>query len=79
MGLINIILYLAFADPAGVIAPKQEDVIAQMPQSIQEALSKFNLDSRTTTYAVCPACHCTYKPRFQKGSLTPIYDEICRN
>jgi len=25
-----------------------------MPQSIQEALSKFNLDSQTTTYAVCP-------------------------
>jgi Transposase family tnp2 len=79
LGLINIILYLAFADPAGVLAPKHEDVIAQMPQSIQEALSKFNLDSRTTTYAVCPACHCTYKPRFSKGSLVPIYDDICRN
>jgi hypothetical protein len=79
MGLINIILYLAFADPAGVIAPKHEDILAQMPNSIQDALSKFDLDSQTTTYAVCPSCHCTYKPRFQKGSLTPIYDEFCRN
>ena len=79
MGLINIILYLAFADPTSAMAPKHEDIIAQMPQSIREALSKFNLDSRTTTYAVCPACHCTYKPQFTKGSLMPVYDALCHN
>lgn len=79
MGLINIILFLAFTGPGGEISPKHEDIIAQMPQNIQQALSKFDLDSRTTTYAVCPACHCTYKPRYNKGSLVPIYDERCRN
>jgi hypothetical protein len=79
MGLINIILFLAFVNPAGEMTPNHEDIMAQIPQSIREALSKFDLDSRTTTYAVCPACHCTYKPRFSKGSLIPIYDEICRN
>ena len=79
MGLINIILFLAFSGPGGEVTPKHEDIIAQMPQNIQQALSKFDLDSRTTTYAVCPACHCTYKPRYNKGSLVPIYEETCRN
>ncbi|KIM72550.1 hypothetical protein PILCRDRAFT_31963, partial [Piloderma croceum F 1598] len=62
MGLINIILFLAFTGPGGEVTPTHEDIIAQMPQNIQQVLSKFDLDSRTTTYAVCPACHCTYKP-----------------
>lgn len=79
MGLLNFIIYLAFAQPTGSMAPNHEDVIAQMPEHIQQALSKFDLDSRTTTYAVCPACHCTYKPLFKRGSFVPTYDGFCCN
>ena len=69
MGLINIILFLAFSGPGGEITLKHEDIITQMLQNIQQALSKFDLNNHTTTYAVCPACHCTYKPWYKKGSL----------
>lgn len=79
MGLINIILFLAFSGPGGEITPKHEDIITQMLQNIQQALSKFDLNNHTTTYAVCPACHCTYKPWYKKGSLVSIYDEMCCN
>ena len=82
MGLIDIILFLAFSGPGGEVTPKHEDIIAiiaQMPQNIQQALSKFDLDSCTTTYAVCPTCHCTYKPWYNKGSLVLIYDKMCCN
>ena len=79
MGLINTILILAFSGPGGEVTPKHEDIIAQMPQNIRQALSKFDLDSHTTTYAVCPACHCTYKPQYNKGSLVSIYDKTCHN
>ena len=45
VGIINIILFLAFVNPAGEMTPNHEDIIAQIPQSIREALSKFDLDS----------------------------------
>ena len=79
MGLINIILFLAFSGPGSEATPKHEDIIAKMPQNIQQALSKFDLDSCITTYVVCPACHCTYKPQYNKGSLVLIYDKTCHN
>jgi len=79
MGLINIILFLAFQRPDGSMDTRHVDVIAQMPQTIRAALSKFDLDSRVVVYAVCPACHCTYKPRYNEGSTYPLYDEFCTN
>jgi hypothetical protein len=79
IGLINIILFLAFQRADGPMEPRHHDVIAQMPQSIHDALSKFDLESRVVIYAVCPACHCTYKPRYDEGSTYPIYDETCSN
>jgi hypothetical protein len=79
MGLINIILYLAFQRPTGPMEPRHLDVISQMPQSIREALSKFDLESRTVIYAACPKCHCTYKPRYNDGSTLAIYEETCTN
>jgi hypothetical protein len=66
MGLLNIILGLA-AQRSGCELPK-------IPQNITTALGQFNLDGRTTTYAVCPLCHCTYKPNRASN-----YPEICTN
>ena len=45
IGLVNIILFLAFWQPDGVMWSQHEDVISQMPQSINVAISKFDLDS----------------------------------
>jgi hypothetical protein len=79
MGLINIILFLAFQRSNGPMEARHVDVIAQMPQNIRAALSKFDLDSRVAVYAVCPVCHCTYKPRYDEGSTYPTYNEFCTN
>ncbi|KIM77364.1 hypothetical protein PILCRDRAFT_12008 [Piloderma croceum F 1598] len=79
MGLINIILFLAFQRSNGPMDARHVDVIAQMPQNIRAALSKFDLDSWVVVYAVCPVCHCTYKPRYDEGSTYPIYNEFCTN
>ncbi|KAL4243705.1 hypothetical protein ABKN59_011906 [Abortiporus biennis] len=43
------------------------------------ALDKFNLDGQTIQYAVCPACHYTYKPLFKCGSKMPRYPDTCMN
>ena len=78
MGLIAIIVHLVFRN-----SPSNEtrhaDTLAQIPSTITATLSKFNLDGQTTIYAVCPACHCTYKPDFNRNSSTPIYPERCSN
>jgi len=79
IGLINIILYLAFQRTTGPMEPRHADVVSQMPQSIRDAVSRFNLESRTVIYAVCPKCHCTYKPRYDSGSTRPIYEKTCTN
>lgn len=79
VGLLNIILFLAFQTSEHSMNSRQEDILAQMPQNIREALFKCNLDSSTTTFAVCPACHCTYEPSYKQGSTVPIYDEFCTN
>ena len=50
-----------------------------MPQSIRDAVSRFDLESRTVVYAVCPKCHCTYKPQYDGGSTQGIYKKTCTN
>ena len=79
ISLLNIILYLAFQRPDQAMEARHHDIIAQMPQTIRAALSKFDLDSRIVVYTVCPTCHCTYKPRYDASSTHPIYNEFCTN
>ena len=76
--LLNMLLYLAFTK-GGPLQPHGEEVLKQMPQEIRNLLSKFDLESRTIVYAVCPACHCTYEPQFPNGPDSPIYPPTCTN
>ena len=76
--LINMLLYLAFTT-GGPVPPRGEEILKQMPQEIRSLLSKFDLDSRTITYAVCPTCDCTYEPEFPNGPNSPTYPPTCTN
>ena len=78
MGLISIVVHLVFRSTKCDEA-QHADILTQIPSTITAALSKLNLDGRTTIYAVCPACHCTYKPYFKHSSSTAIYPERCTN
>ncbi|KJA18366.1 hypothetical protein HYPSUDRAFT_145129, partial [Hypholoma sublateritium FD-334 SS-4] len=40
----------------------QQDILSGLPKTIETALSQFDLDVKTTVYAVCEVCHCTYAP-----------------
>jgi len=60
-------------DPLGLY------IASQLPKSLGTAMSKFQFDGEITVYAVCPACHCTYKSSFKPGSTTPIYPDRCTN
>ena len=78
MSLAAIIVHLVFQSNT-VNETRQADTLAQIPPSITTALSKLNLDGQSTIYAICPACHCTYKPCFNHDSSIPIYPERCSN
>jgi hypothetical protein len=80
LSLLSILLRVSFS-PSGEcnLNDWQKDVLEQLPLTTETVTKKFPLDSKTTTYAVCPACHCTYPPKFQPGSTTAIYPEQCSN
>lgn len=79
MGLVSAALVAGFTSGNATITPTQEDILAQIPPTIESALGRFKLDCKTVTYAVCPTCHCNYKPSFASGSTTPQYPAFCDN
>ena len=78
MGLLSIVLQLAF-QRQGATSPTRARIIDGIPKTIDAVLSKFNLDGQCTVYAVCPACHCTYEPKFKLGSSIAAYPPRCMN
>lgn len=79
MGTVNLMLGLALRNRDGTYSASHSNIHAQIPSSIEQALTRFNLEGHTTTYAVCPTCHCTYKPHFEIGSDVAIYPQQCTN
>lgn len=79
LGLLSVLLKLAFCDAQGALNVKQSSTLMQIPLTIETVISKFSLDGQITTYAVCPTCHYTYKPTIAAGSSISAYPERCTN
>jgi nicotinamide riboside transporter PnuC len=41
----------------------QGQIIKQILTSIHDVLKLFNIDGKTTTFAMCPSCHKEYQPQ----------------
>lgn len=76
MGSLCLIVQMCFslAQDGQVSGPPQQ-VLDELPKNIRAALSTFDFNLRTTIYAVCPACHCTYPPSLE----SPKYPSRCTN
>lgn len=61
------------------LSAEEEVIRGQIPTSISDVLDSFNLEGKTTTYAVCPTCHHCHAPTFRPRSLIPIYPSQCTN
>lgn len=57
------------------LSPYFQAVLSGFPRDVRTATAKFNLEPKTTVYAVCPKCHTTYKPAYD-GHIA-IYQERC--
>lgn len=79
MAVISATLLAGFSYGGAAITPIQQDILSQIPPTVESALSRFRLEGKTTTFAVCPTCHCTYGPRFALDSTTPLYPDFCDN
>jgi hypothetical protein len=75
MALLCVVLRLVSSKSDGSTDPIQSRTLSQVPQSIAQALAKFNLEGRTTVYAACPACHFTYEPCIVSGDS--VYPKHC--
>jgi hypothetical protein len=64
---------------SGPTSEADKIICDQVPTTIDSALSHFNLQGKTITYAVCPTCHATYKPEVKPGTQTGLYPELCSN
>ena len=75
-GTLSLLLSLAFQRSDGRLSASHENIIRQLPPTMEVALDKIDLMSKTVTYVVC-SCHCTYTPSYLEGSAVPTYPEYC--
>lgn len=79
LSLTSITLRWAFKGSQGDLTERQSTILKQIPTTMETVLSKFKLAGKTTTFAACPQCHCTYPPSFSPGSTTSTYPDTCSN
>ncbi|KAG2743367.1 hypothetical protein P692DRAFT_20878760 [Suillus brevipes Sb2] len=79
MGVLALILSLAMDAQNPHSESHRQNTLSQIPRSMETALLHFKLDAQTTTYAVCPACNCTYKPTAGLNSSRTRYPTNCHN
>ncbi len=82
MKMLSINLRVAFEQtkkPNDQFTILQQDILGGIPKTIDTAMALFDLDVKSTTYAVCEECHCTYAPTVTHDSILPVYPEECTN
>ena len=77
--LLSLLLTWSFKTTSERLTAKQQSILDQMPATRETVMNRFNLEPKTTTFAVCPSCHCNYAPTFSPGSEEPKYPAQCKN
>nr|GAT58598.1 predicted protein [Mycena chlorophos] len=59
---------------------QQEQVLSEMPLTLDSAMRALKLDPKTTIYAACPSCHHTHPPKgTHRLTGDGVYPARCRN
>jgi hypothetical protein len=81
----NLLVKLAMATSLGPerevegYGADQEFILKSLPTSLYTALSKFDIDSKTTLHAACPSCNYTHDPCYDPVSAAASYPDRCLN
>lgn len=73
------VLLETFNEATGGSKEVQDEILQQIPKSLDTVLDKFNLDSPAIVLAVCPKCHSTYQPKQRLWDPKPVYPDFCTN
>ena len=60
---LSLLLCLAFQRHDGTLSSAHENILKQIPSTIEEALARLNLTCKMTPCATC-TCHCMYAPTY---------------
>lgn len=61
----------------GTTTTRQQNALNDIPRGIDTVEKWCNLSGRTTLYAICPSCHCTYKPEHRADRPDLSYPSRC--
>ncbi|KAJ7819315.1 hypothetical protein B0H13DRAFT_2378458 [Mycena leptocephala] len=61
--IIRLVMSMSLAPDDEEYNPHQTHTLQQLPKNLRAALDTLKLDSKTTVYAACPACHFTHAPK----------------
>jgi len=78
LGVVSIVLTLVFRLLGESVKTLRDHLLAQIPTNMNTALQRFNLVTRTTTYAVCPRCNSIFKSLGMSPD-EPMYPTYCSN
>lgn len=78
--IVRMSMAITFPDkPVESYTMDQTTILQQLPSSLFEALSYFQLDGSTTIYAACPSCNYTHKAVYNRVTAEAVYPEHCTN
>ncbi|KAJ7059988.1 hypothetical protein C8F01DRAFT_1254096 [Mycena amicta] len=73
-------LVMSLSSPSGAeYSTKQQDVLSQLPPTLESALKSFKLEPKTRVLATCPSCHFTHEPQVNRLTGEPSYPTHCEN
>lgn len=77
--ILEYLVQLALTRNRMNLPPKDQKLMSDFPHDPDSAKKSFQLDGKSTVYAVCPNhdCHKTYRPEFKDGSLVALYPKYC--
>ena len=81
LGILGYIIKMCFACINPHLSQYDRKVLSDLLHDPDNVEKKFNLESKSVIYAICPneRCHKTHKPSFLDGSSIPAYCQYCNH
>lgn len=73
--MLHTILLEAYSGDGRKMTAREEKILQHFPHNIRTVRDSFNVEAKTTTFAACPKCNCTYPPSMEDGLA--IYPSHC--
>lgn len=73
--MLHHILQETYSDCGRELTVREKTILARFPHDLRTLRNAFDIEAKTTTYAACPKCNCTYAPSVTNNLA--IYPSHC--